>query len=84
MKALLTGCNLETNKNENDRVPEPAKIVHETFPGCEWSTRRKRVLSRAAPGSDSRRFAETLRDAKPSSTARDGAREPVDAGVGGR
>jgi hypothetical protein len=79
MKALLTACNVGTHNNENDRLRELAEIVHETFPGCESSTRREWILSRAATGSDSRSFVETLRDAEASLTARDGARERVDA-----
>jgi nucleoside-diphosphate-sugar epimerase len=70
--------NVGTN-DENYRVRDLAEIVRETFAGCEIEY---------APGAgpdprsyrvDFRKLAETLPEAKPKWTARDGARELLDA-----
>jgi hypothetical protein len=78
MEALLTAFNVGAN-SENYRVRELAEIVHETFPGCEIEYAEGAGPDPRSYRVDFSKLAEALPDATPSWTARDGARELLDA-----
>ena len=65
--------------DENYRVRELAEIVRETFAGCEIEYAEGAGPDPRSYRVDFRKLAETLPDARPKWTARDGARELLDA-----
>ena len=65
--------------DENYRVRDLAEIVRETFAGCEIEYAEGAGPDPRSYRVDFRKLAETLPDAKPTWTARDGARELLDA-----
>jgi nucleoside-diphosphate-sugar epimerase len=70
--------NVGTN-DENYRVRELAEIVRETFAGCEIEYAAGAGPDPRSYRVDFRKLAETLPEARPKWTARDGARELLDA-----
>jgi nucleoside-diphosphate-sugar epimerase len=64
---------------ENYRVSDLAEIVHETFTGCEIEYAEGAGPDPRSYRVDFRKLAETLPDAVPTWTARDGARELLEA-----
>ena len=65
--------------DENYRVRELAEIVRETFAGCEIEYAEGAGPDPRSYRVDFRKLADTLPDGKPTWTARDGARELLDA-----
>ncbi len=65
--------------DENYRVRDLAEIVRETFAGCEIEYAEGAGPDPRSYRVDFRKLAETLPDAAPTWTARDGARELLDA-----
>lgn len=65
--------------DENHRVRDLAEIVRETFAGCEIEYAEGAGPDPRSYRVDFRKLAETLPDARPEWTARDGARELLDA-----
>ncbi len=65
--------------SENYRVRELAEIVYETFPGCEIEYAEGAGPDPRSYRVDFSKLTETLPDATPSWTARDGAGELLDA-----
>jgi nucleoside-diphosphate-sugar epimerase len=65
--------------DENYRVRELAEIVRETFAGCEIEYAEGAGPDPRSYRVDFRKLSETLPDARPTWTARDGARELLDA-----
>ena len=70
--------NVGTN-DENYRVRDLAEIVRETFAGCEIEYAAGAGPDPRSYRVDFRKLAETLPEARPKWTARDGARELLDA-----
>jgi nucleoside-diphosphate-sugar epimerase len=70
--------NVGTNA-ENYRVRDLAEIVRETFPDCEIEYAAGAGPDPRSYRVDFRKLAETLPEARPTWTARDGARELLDA-----
>ena len=70
--------NVGTN-DENYRVRDLAEIVRETFAGCEIEYAAGAGPDPRSYRVDFRKLAETLPEARPTWTARDGARELLDA-----
>jgi nucleoside-diphosphate-sugar epimerase len=67
------------SNDENYRVRELAEIVQETFAGCEIEYAEGAGPDPRSYRVDFRKLAETLPDARPRWTARDGARQLLDA-----
>ena len=65
--------------DENYRVRDLAEIVRETFAGCEIEYAAGAGPDPRSYRVDFRKLAETLPEARPTWTARDGARELLDA-----
>ena len=65
--------------SENYRVSELADIVHETVPACEIAYAEDASPDPRSYRVDFSKLAETLPDARPAWTARDGARELLEA-----
>jgi nucleoside-diphosphate-sugar epimerase len=65
--------------DENYRIRELAEIVREAFAGCEVEYAEGAGPDPRSYRVDFRKLAETLPDARPKWTARDGARELLDA-----
>jgi nucleoside-diphosphate-sugar epimerase len=65
--------------SENYRVRDLAEIVHETFPGCEIEYAEGAGRDPRSYRVDFSKLAAALPDAMPNWTARDGARELLDA-----
>lgn len=65
--------------DENYRVRDLAEIVRETFPGCEIEYAEGAGPDPRSYRVDFGKLTETLPDARPELTARDGARELLDA-----